>query len=653
MLISMWIAPVLLYLLFWQRETKRIRALSLALVTWLLYLYVITELLSVGHHLTAGAVSCVWIVTDLLLIFALIRGKRSGVKHDLFPRLSGRGQRLLLVLWGLFALGMVALSVLIVPSNQDSMTYHLTRILCWAQNQSIGHFATTVTRCVGSPVLGECVGLHVYLLSGGSDVFLNLTQCLSYLLCGVLVFGITRKIGGTWKTASLSACVFYAVPIAFAEATSTQVDEFATLFLLVFVDTVLDLMQEPRADFLAMDSRGRKTIYLLAVSAALGYLAKPSVMVGMFGFALWLFVCCIRRKQKAGRILLWVFCTAALALVVIAPELVRNLVTYHAISDPWQGKGQLVHSASPADLLISFLKNLFFNLPAKWWPGLSSVLVWFVYSLGGLLHVDVDSETISEFGRPYALNEPGNFSVDGAVSPVITAAMLLCIAIYVVHLVVWLIRGKKGERVFTGIGYSTVAVFLFLLMCVLIRWELWIGRYQLPYFALLCPAVAIQLQKVSVRYRERHLAQVLAGVLALFSFAELGLYGFQRTRDAKYMHDVSREQAYFWDQRGLYTDQYLPLTSELDTLELPSEVGLISEEGSYCYPVMRYLINKGCSCTFVTGSGDNAKYEDSSFAPDLIVMLDTAPEEETIKIHGAVYHVLAQPSDSCWILERE
>ena len=119
------------------------------------------------------------------------------------------------------------------------------------------------------------------------------------------------------------------------------------------------------------------------------------------------------------------------------------------------------------------------------------------------------------------------------------------------------------------------------------------------------------------------------------------------------MHDVPREQGYFWDQRGLYTDQYLPLTSELDTLELPSEVGLISEEGSYCYPVMRYLLSRGSSCTFVTGSGDNAKYEDSSFAPDLIVMLDTAPEEETVEIHGTVYHVLAQPSDSCWILERE
>ena len=138
MLIFMWIAPVLVYLLFWQRETNRIRTLSLALVTWLLCLYVITELLSVGHHLTAGAVSFVWIVTDLLMFFALIRGRRSGIKHDLLPHIAGRGQRLLLAIWVLFALGMTALSILVVPGNQDSMTYHLTRILCWAQNQSIG-----------------------------------------------------------------------------------------------------------------------------------------------------------------------------------------------------------------------------------------------------------------------------------------------------------------------------------------------------------------------------------------------------------------------------------------------------------------------------------------------------------------------------------
>lgn len=653
MFVFMLITPVLLYLLLWQRETDRIRTLSLTLVTWLLYLYVLTELLSVGHHLTAGAVSAVWVVTNLLLIIALlIHGRKCGWHGSLFPQISRRGEMLLMVLWLLFAAGMTGLSVLVVPSNQDSMAYHLTRILCWAQNQSIGHFATTITRCVGSPVLGEFAGLHIYLLSGKSDWFLGLTQCLSYLICGILVFGITGKIGGSRSAGTLAAFLFYTVPIAFAEATSTQVDVFATLFLLIFVNTILDLIQDLSDDFLALNRKSRETLYLLAISAALGYLAKPTVMVGMFGFTVWLFMHCIRRKQKAGSILLWVVCTAGLALIVISPELIRNLVTYHAISDPWQGKGQLVQSARPADLLVSFLKNLFFNLPAKWWPQLSPILIGAVYAIGTLLHVDVDSEAISEYGRAYTLNEPGEFSVDGAVSPVITAAMLLCIVIYVVHLVCWLIRGKKGKRVFTGIGYSTVAVLLFLLMCVLIRWEPWIGRYQLSYFALLCPAVAMQLQKVSIRYQKRNLARVLAGVLALLSLAEFGNLGYQRTRDAKYMHDVPREQAYFWDQRGLYTDQYLPLVSLLDTMALPSEIGLITEEGSYAYPVMRYLIDRGCMCSFVTGSADNAKYEDPDFAPDLIVMLDTEPEADTIQVHGATYHVLAQPSDDVWVLAR-
>ena len=638
---------VLGYFLARRFETSRLHALCRTLIFGILFVYLVTELLSVFTMLTAVSLGVIYGLADLLLLVLLtIFRKRKMV----FPG-PDRIDWALAVSFGVFSLGMLYLALSVIPYNWDSMTYHLTRIVAWAQNRSIAHFATTITRCVGSPVLGEVIGLQIYLLGGMHDRLLNLTQCVSFLINGLLVYGITRKIGGNRGISALAAVLFFTTPIAFAESITTQVDEFATIFLLIFVYVILD----PIRDGAVLDlskREGREILLLLAVSAALGYLAKPSVMVGMFVFALWLFIRCLRRRESRRLIWTWILCTAGLALVLILPELVRNLVTYHAISDPWQGKGQLVHTGDPRLLFISFLKNLFFNLPCVFWPDLGTFLIKVVYKTGLILHVDVDSETISEYGRAYSLNGVGDYGCDSAVSPLITMTMLICVAVFVVHLIVWLLRGRRGKRVWMGVGYSTAAVLTYFLMCVIIRWEPWIGRYLLSYLALLCPAVAIQVQKVEVRYGRPVLCGMAAGILVFTSAFE----GVNMVQDKVTMiqdqQSEDKEEAYFWNNPTAYGDLYVPLTTALDGMELPDEVGLYTGGNSFLYPVLRYLQSRGSEGVFVLGDGGNEKYEDLSFTPDLILVMDVPVESETMEIHGCLYRVLDQVSDACVILEK-
>lgn len=135
-------------------------------------------------------------------------------------------------LWSLFAAGMMLFAIATNPYNWDSMTYHLARLFHWAQNQSVNYYATWIDRQVASPVGAAYGNLHVYILSGRRDIFVNLLQCCSYLTNGVLVFYIAKKLGCAVKYCYIALISFYTMPIAFAEALTTQVDNFSALWML-------------------------------------------------------------------------------------------------------------------------------------------------------------------------------------------------------------------------------------------------------------------------------------------------------------------------------------------------------------------------------------------------------------------------------------
>lgn len=128
------------------------------------------------------------------------------------------------------AVFMVFLALKMIPYNWDSMTYHLAGLFHWKQNKSVAHYATTIDRQVASPTLGAFVNLHVYTMSGRSDKLLNLLQCVSYLTNGVLIYSLAAKLKCKRNHCILSAALFYSMPIAFAEALTTQVDNFAALW---------------------------------------------------------------------------------------------------------------------------------------------------------------------------------------------------------------------------------------------------------------------------------------------------------------------------------------------------------------------------------------------------------------------------------------
>jgi hypothetical protein len=216
----------------------------------------------------------------------------------------------------------VYLAFVMVPYNWDSMTYHLSRIAHWSQNGSVAHYATNIIRQLASPVLAEFVNLHVYVISGQSDHFFNLLQCFSYITNGIIISGICSKLKCNKTFSRLAVLLWLSMPSAFAEALTTQVDQFSTLWLLIFVYFLLDFTAE--IEKITFDRQSVLGVCALGFCVSLGYMTKPSVSIGMLLFTVWLLILAIRRKANWSS--LWKLIAVTLPTIVLPlmPELARN-----------------------------------------------------------------------------------------------------------------------------------------------------------------------------------------------------------------------------------------------------------------------------------------------------------------------------------------
>lgn len=334
---------------------------------WMLFLFALTEGLSVFHAVRFRFLFAAWGIADVLLLGMLaVQWRRMGLTAGTLWETGRRAwyglkkepYYAVLLLVGATVL-FLALGT--IPYNWDSMTYHLPRIAYWRQNRSIAHYATNCIRQISSPVLAEFVNLHVYILCRGQDWLFNLLQAFSYITNAILVGAIAGKLSCDGRFRFLAMLLYMTMPIAYAEALTTQVDNFAAVWLLFFVYRLLDYVDCKKGMRF-----NRITVFrvgIMGLSVAWGYLAKPSVCVGMVVFAFWLLIVCIRRKDRIKDLAKIFICALPWVAVPMAPEILRNFKSFDAYASPSAGATQIVGTLQPTYLFVNMLKNISFNMP--------------------------------------------------------------------------------------------------------------------------------------------------------------------------------------------------------------------------------------------------------------------------------------------------
>ncbi len=620
---------LLLFAVFYDEREKKLEICVKAGVAWTLFLLFLCFFWSAFQTLCRRTLAVSYFLMNLMLIALIIFRKRKDIK---IKQMNEFRKLICSVpfyeLAGVFLLFVSVLyyAVKSVPYNWDSMTYHLARIVNWEQNCSVFPYATHIERQVTSPVLGAYVNLFVYILGGKHDRMLNLLQCMSFGINALLVYGIVRKLGVGIKLSFLAPVLYMCTPIALAEATTTQVDNFATVWLLAFLYLMLDLMNVDTE--LEWNRETRSRVVFSALCIALGYLAKPSICFAVLIFLIWLLMVSVRRRTDWKIILQYLLLSIPVLILTVTPNLLCNVITFGSISHSSAGERQLVGTWNPRYMFVNFVKNVTFNLvPAKreaFRPFFKNI----IYRIAGILQVDPDDPAISEDGRVFEFPDIPALNCDVALNMFLSVAVLLAF--------VWfLLRIRKQKQMIKG--FSVYAVSSFLLFCCFLRWEKFINRYMIAYFALLAIFIVVQvhdMMKTGIVPVCRYGVCTVLVICSLMNFKS----------EIQYLKDTApfvKPDGYFTYNPDI-KDGYISAISKIQSFG-SGKIGLVVGQDSFEYPLWSVLQNQGYEIKHIMVSNMLGKYEDMDYVPDYILV--ERGREGNMIFHGENYRLKNGESD--------
>ena len=601
-------------------------------------LFAATEILSLFRCVTLGGILSFWMIADVIvLVFAIIAFK----KHRVKTRISVVRTDLLFIVIVVLAAISLFIAFTMVPINYDSMTYHLSRVAHWANNQSVAYYATHTLRQLTSPMLSEYIMLHYYVILGKNDVLVNMVQSGSYIVCALVIMDIAKKLGANPFFQYFSALIFMMTPIVLAESVTTQNDVFASVWLLILVDILIDYLQGER---LELNFKTVADIVVLAICVAFGYLSKPNVCIAMLFFVIWLLLECLKRKDSLINVLLGIGIASITMLIILAPFFCRNYMMMGHFTAEITGAKQLVGTRAPRYLFINFIKNFTFNFPNIVDKDCQERIYNLLVNLSDLLHVNLDDPTISEEGHAFMVHGADVKSMDTAVNPV----MIFLFTVIILPMIVIDICKKKRDLNFK---YAVASAISFLTFLAVLRWEPYISRYMIGYFAILLPVIVVGIQEL-LGHMHRIVGYILIFLIMLGCISDyyltiLDIRGNYNIYDTK-------EECYF----TLNHDQYEIYKDVADYVKEHNckKIGLLSAENYYDYPLYKMVedtVDEYKHVAVKNGDyifNDSYKYEDSTYNPDVIFAIANRVDENSYyEYNGKKYQVVRLYESEGWI----
>jgi hypothetical protein len=536
--------------------------------------------------------------------------------------------------WILIIDGIIAFQLIIIfltgsvypPSNYDSMTYHLSRILHWEQAQNVGHYATSIDRQVHMPPLAEFGMMQFHLLTG-SDQFLFFIQWFSMVVCAIGVMEIVAQFGAGRLRQRLAALLAVSIPIGILEASSTQNDWVVAAYLVSFYVFSIafvkitsnavernEIYNNSKAKLLLQDEK-----YILAtwigLSLGLTLLAKGTAYMLAIPGAFWVGIELITHKGQFWKGIRLGVIISIFVILINFGHLARNAFLYGQPIEP------RAEYATEKVTLMTWMSNIIrsiaMHVPQS--TGETGIINTMSLSVSGWLRfvhqiTGIDPEdpsvtfgTGNVFIEPVGSNTHEDFAGNTIHAILIVISLMLLIGNKISGIKKWQNKPVIDLYVLTLLGG-------FLIFNALIKWQIYASRLQLPQFVLWCPIVAIVLFPKNWR-----LAWGVALITALISFN----WTFQnQTRpvhvDALY-NNFPHDQMYFLSNMSVYSE-YRDITKLVADSNC-QKVGLIIRRNTMEYPFWVMLRNQGFAgeIEHIQVKNETAQYEKLDYKPCAII----------------------------------
>lgn len=495
-----YLALLLLFVLFRRLGEDRRGAVLGAAVAWGVLLTGLTEVLSLFRLVTVTALGLSWLIACLALGAACILvGRKTTSGPAAEPAQAPR-----VAYWSVFAVAVlivipIGVTALVAPPNTwDSLTYHLTRVLYWVQNQSVAHYPTSELRQIYMQPGSEYVLLHFQLLSGG-DRFANLMQWLSMVGSLVGVSLIARELGVAPPGQALAAVVCATIPIGILEASSSRNDYWVSFWLVGFVYYVLRWKARPTMFPLLA---GGASLGLAMLGKAMAYTFAPPffLLLGLRGF---------------GTLLTRFWTGALLAVVlVMALNMGHFLRNYQLFGHPLRpDKETLAYEVTnevftPPAVLSGLIRGAAAHLIATPFEHVNQSVEQGVARLHALLGIDMNDPRTTFLPANegfHAQPTEGAWSEDSAGSPVHFLLAAVCSALCPLSRRLRALPGLNSYAAALALGYVVFAAYVMFMMGTV--------RYQLTLLVLAAPLVAVVLTELT----PRPMVELLTAVLILMA----------------------------------------------------------------------------------------------------------------------------------------
>jgi 4-amino-4-deoxy-L-arabinose transferase-like glycosyltransferase len=439
-----------------------------------------TETLSLFHGLTRAGVTAFWVLAVAIAAVALTwRWRRVGPPAPLrMPPLDFVDRAML------GAIAAVAMVLLVVawfapPQSSDALSYHMGRVMHWAQNASVAPYPTYDSRQLYHPPFAEMVQLHLYLLTGG-DRAGCLLQWTAMMFTLLAVSRVAQDLGGGRRAQIFAALVAITLPIGATQATAGKNGWVEALWLLSFT-----CFSHAATQRFAAPSRRN----LVAACAALGLGLMTKLTSWLFAgpIAVMAVVRLLRLPRAAWRA---IATPAAVGLVVACaltfPFLARNVSIYgNPVVDPVARARSGLTYVTPATITSNAIRNAFMQLGTDS-PAVNAVLMSFVDAAHYWLGVSPQDRRTSNLAK-FDIVPPTKIE-EWAGSPL---HILLLAGTGIGLLAAGRLRAHGARLPYLaalGAGY--------LLFCATVAWQLPNCRLLLPLLVLSAPLVAVVIASV-------------------------------------------------------------------------------------------------------------------------------------------------------------
>lgn len=474
-----------------KEDPSRLKGVRVALLQTVLmagvFIALYSETLGLFHLLIQPWVAGVWLLA-LLISFWL--GWRMGWLQRGAERLAAdlhSLDRFTIVALAAFSLILLLLLVIVViasPSNMDSLLYHMSRVMHWAQDRSLAHYPVAFEVQLTHPIVAELMILQLRLL-WGNDQLAALPQWLSLIVCAVAV-SLGARLFGAGRKGQLAAAAFaISIPIGLMEATSAQNDYVTAMWLTILAVFVLYACQE---------EAGWAEILSIAAALGLGLLTKGTFYPYAVAWGIWLGIHWLRQRKPV------VFLYRGLLIAVVIVTLnagywTRNLITYGGPLGPSAWVADMSSARfGVASVASNLVKDILLNLVTPS-PRVNQSMVSFVQST-----FQASDPDVSSFRLDWRWNNE-----DSAGSPIHLFLIILSAA----GVVVLLAMGRLKERHL--LWYSLAAFFSFVILVISAHYDDYGVRFQLPLMIIWAPVIGSMITHLGEKW--------LAPMVLTFLFA--------------------------------------------------------------------------------------------------------------------------------------